>query len=53
VESCPLVTCQGRALNLSRRHWQKGLDAKVVKPELLRLKFYCSRTGDFFFFAFL
>jgi hypothetical protein len=49
VGPCPLVTCQGRALNLPRRHWQKGLDAKVVKPELLRLKFYCSRTGNFFF----
>jgi hypothetical protein len=38
-----------RAPNLPRRHRQTGLDAKRGTPELLRLKFYCSRTGCFFF----
>jgi hypothetical protein len=28
--------------NLSRICCQTGLDAKVVTPDLLRLKFYCS-----------
>jgi hypothetical protein len=41
------------APNLPRRCWQTGLDAKGVTPELLRLKFYCSWTEDFFLFIFL
>jgi hypothetical protein len=41
---------QTPAPNLPRRHKQTGLDTKGVTPELLRLKFYCSWTGDFFFF---
>jgi hypothetical protein len=53
----PLVPClpatrHRRAPKLPRRHRQIGLDAKGVTPELLRLKFYCSWTIDFFF-AFL
>jgi hypothetical protein len=38
--------------NLPRRCRQTGLDAKRVTPELLRQKFYCSWTGDFFFLFF-
>jgi hypothetical protein len=38
-----------RAPNLPKRHTQTGLDAKGVTSEQLRLQFYCSRTGDFFF----
>jgi hypothetical protein len=41
---------QTLAPNLPRRHRKTGLNAKGVTPELLRLKFYCSWTGDFFFF---
>jgi hypothetical protein len=37
------------APNLPRRCRQTGLDAKGVTPKLLRLKFYSSWTGDFFF----
>jgi hypothetical protein len=37
------------APNLPSRCRQTELDAKGVTPELLRLKFYCSWTGDFFF----
>jgi hypothetical protein len=42
------------APNLPRRNRQTGLDAKVVTPELLRLKLYCFWTRDFFcsFFSF-
>jgi hypothetical protein len=39
------------APNLPRRHRQTRLDAKGVTPELLRLEFYCSWTGNFFFFS--
>jgi hypothetical protein len=40
--------------NLPRRCRQKGLDAKGITPEVLRLKCCCSWTGNFFFFlAFL
>jgi hypothetical protein len=35
--------------NLLKRHRQIGLDAKGETSEQLRLQFYCSRTGDFFF----
>jgi hypothetical protein len=38
--------------NMSKRCRKTGLDAKGVTPELLRLKFYCSWTRDFFFFLF-
>jgi hypothetical protein len=31
---------------------QTGLDAKGLTPELLRLKFYCSRTRNIHFFLF-
>jgi hypothetical protein len=41
---------QTLAPKLPRRHRQTGLDAKRVTPELLRLKFYCSWTGDCLFF---
>jgi hypothetical protein len=41
------------APNMPRRGRQTGLDAKGVTPELLRLKFYCSWTRNFFFFFFL
>jgi hypothetical protein len=40
---------QTPAPNLPRRCRQTGLDAKGVITELLRLKFYCSWTGDSFF----
>jgi hypothetical protein len=40
---------QTLAPKMPRRHKQTGLDAKGVTPELLRLKFYCSWTRDFFF----
>jgi hypothetical protein len=36
--------------NLPRRCRQTELDAKGVTPELLRLKFYCFWTGNFFSF---
>jgi hypothetical protein len=39
------------APNLLRRCRQTGLDAKGVTQELLRLKCYCSWTGNFFFFS--
>jgi hypothetical protein len=42
-----------RAPNLPKTHTQTGLDAKGVTSEQLRLHFYCSITGDFFFFFFL
>jgi hypothetical protein len=42
---------QTPAPNLPRRCRQTALDAKRVTPELLRLKFYCSCTRDFFFFS--
>jgi hypothetical protein len=31
------------------RHTRTGLDAQGVTSEQLRLQFYCSRTGEFFF----
>jgi hypothetical protein len=37
------------APNLPRRRRQTGLNAKQETTELLRLKFYCSWTRDFFF----
>jgi hypothetical protein len=40
---------QTPAPNLPRRCRQTGLDAKGITPELLRLKFYCSWTRNFFF----
>jgi hypothetical protein len=40
---------QTLAPNLPRRCRQTRLYAKGVTPELLRLKFYCSRTRIFFF----
>jgi hypothetical protein len=43
---------QMQAPKLPRRCRQTGLDAKRVTPELLRQKFYCSWTGDFFFLFF-
>jgi hypothetical protein len=43
---------QRPAPDLPRRCRQIGLDAKGVTPELLRLKFYCSWTGDIFFLFF-
>jgi hypothetical protein len=43
---------QTPAPNLPRRHRQTGQDTKGVTPELLRLKFYCSWTRDFFLFFF-
>jgi hypothetical protein len=46
----PPATCYKRAPNLPKRHTRTGLDAKRVTSEHLRLQFYCSRTGDFFFF---
>jgi hypothetical protein len=48
----PLATCQRKAPNLPKRHTQTGLDAKELASEQLRLQFYCSRTGDFFFLFF-
>jgi hypothetical protein len=48
---------QMQAPNWPRRHRQTGLDAKGIAPELLRLKLYCSWTGNVlknsFFFFFL
>jgi hypothetical protein len=41
------------AANLPRRHRETGLYDKGVTPELLRLKSYCSWTGDFFFSFFI
>jgi hypothetical protein len=41
--------CHWRAPILPKWHSQTGLDAKGVTSEQLRLQFYCSRTGDFFF----
>jgi hypothetical protein len=46
------ATCHRKAPNLSKRHTQTGLDAKKPASEKLRLQFYCSRTGDIFFFLF-
>jgi hypothetical protein len=43
---------QTLATNLPRRHRQTGLDAKGVTPDILRLKFYCSWTKNFFLFFF-
>jgi hypothetical protein len=40
--------CHRRAPNLPNRHRQTGQDAKGVTSDQLILKFYCSRTGDFF-----
>jgi hypothetical protein len=40
---------QKPAPNLPRRCRQTRLDAKGITPELVRLKFYCSWTGKFFF----
>jgi hypothetical protein len=45
----PPTTCPRKAPNLPKRHTQTGLDAKGVTSEQLKLKFYYSRTGDFFF----
>jgi hypothetical protein len=42
---------QTLAPGLPRRHRQRGLDAKGVTPELLRLKFYFSWTRDLFLFS--
>jgi hypothetical protein len=44
-----LQHCQILAPNLPRRCRQTGLDVKGVTPELLRLKFYWSQTGNFLF----
>jgi hypothetical protein len=44
-----LSTCHRKAANLPKRHTQTGLDGKELASEQLRLQFYCSRTGDFFF----
>jgi hypothetical protein len=48
----PPATCHRRVPNLLKKHTQAGLDAKGVTSQHLRLQFYCSRTGDFFFFPF-
>jgi hypothetical protein len=45
----PLSTCHRKAPNLPKRHTQTGLDAKELTAEQLRLQFYCSKIGDFFF----
>jgi hypothetical protein len=45
----PPDTCHRKAPNLPKRHTQTGLDAKELASEQLRLQFYCSTTGDFFF----
>jgi hypothetical protein len=39
-----------QAPNLLRRCRQAGLDAEGVTPELIKLKFYCFWTWNFFFF---
>jgi hypothetical protein len=45
----PPATSHRRGPNLPKRHTQTGLDAKGVTSQQLRLQFYCSRIGEFFF----
>jgi hypothetical protein len=49
VGSYPLATCHRKDPSLPKRDTQTGLDAKELALEQLRLQFYCSRTGNFFF----
>jgi hypothetical protein len=48
----PPSTCYRKAPNLPKRHTQIGLDTNELASEQLKLQFYYSRTGDFFFFNF-
>jgi hypothetical protein len=52
LDSHSTKPCSGghhrRAPNLPKKHRQTGLDTKRVTKEQLRLKFYWSRTNEFF-----
>jgi hypothetical protein len=48
----PRSTCHRKAPNLPKRHTQRGLDAKELASEPLRLQIYCLRTGEFFYFSY-